>query len=188
MSESVTKTITGRCEEVSEKNGWTAFAIDVGSQYPVRLSTKLDPLIELGRAASKDGGQFDWTYKESQGGENPHKPGTFYTNRYLERVEAAGSVAAPEAAPQAAAPQARAAGKEDVDWDAKERRDYRSRAWAQTLGAFTHTIKVDEDPLAVFTRLHVFQKAVYRDVVRGLYQPDDDDVPFLDDQGQEIPY
>lgn len=101
-------------------------------------------------------------------------------------VEAVSSVATPEAAPRAAAP--RAAGKEDVDWDAKERRDYRSRAWAQTLGAFTHTIKTDEDPLAVFTRLHVFQKAVYRDVVRGLYQPDDDDVPFLDDHGQEIPY
>lgn len=195
MSEAVTKTITGRCEEVSEKNGWTAFAIDVGTQYPVRLSTKLDPLIELGRAASKDGGVFDWTYKESQGGENPHKPGTFYTNRYLEAVAAAGEgpesserVATPVAAPRdsgigtghpPSTIKPATEGMTPEKWDAKERRDYRSRAWAQTLGAFTHTIRTDESPEDVFARLQPFQRKVYEDVCGMFaYDPDLNDVPF----------
>lgn len=84
MSDTETKTIGGKCEEISEKNGWTSFAINVGSTYPVRLSTKLPALIEQGRAVGNE--YAFWTFKESQGGENPNKPGTFYTNRYFESV------------------------------------------------------------------------------------------------------
>ena len=93
MSDSVTKQIEGVCEEISEKNGWTAFAINVGSQYPVRLSTKLPALIEKGRAVGQQ--HAVWTFKESQGGENPNKPGTFYTNRYFDDVEVGGTMDAP---------------------------------------------------------------------------------------------
>ncbi len=85
----------GVCEEISEKNGWTSFAINVGRQYPVRLSTKLPALIEQGRAAGQD--RAVWSAKESQGGENPNKPGTFYTKRYLDGVEVGGTVTAPAA-------------------------------------------------------------------------------------------
>lgn len=88
--EAVKKQIEGVCSEITEKNGWTSFAIDVGSQYPVRLSTKLPALIEQGRAAGQQ--RAVWTFKESQGGENPNKPGTFYTNRYLDHVEVGGTV------------------------------------------------------------------------------------------------
>ncbi len=95
MSDAISKQIEGVCEEISEKNGWTSFAINVGSQYPVRLSTKLPALIEKGRAAGQD--RAVWTFKESQGGENPNKPGTFYTNRYFDDVEVGGSVSAPAA-------------------------------------------------------------------------------------------
>jgi len=87
--EAVTKQIEGVCEEISEKNGWTSFAINVGSQYPVRLSTKLPALIEQGRAVGQ--ARAVWTFKESQGGENPNKPGTFYTNRYFDSVELGGT-------------------------------------------------------------------------------------------------
>jgi hypothetical protein len=80
----------GVCEEISEKNGWTSFAINVGRQYPVRLSTKLPALIEQGRAAGQE--RAVWSAKESQGGENPNKPGTFYTNRYLDGVEVGGAI------------------------------------------------------------------------------------------------
>ncbi len=66
MSDAETKTIGGKCEEISEKNGWTSFAINVGSQYPVRLSTKLPALIEQGRAVGNE--YALWTFKESQGG------------------------------------------------------------------------------------------------------------------------
>ena len=88
MSESVDKQIEGVCEEISEKNGWTAFHINVGSQYPVRLSTKLPALIEKGRAVGQQ--HAVWSFKESQGGENPNKPGSFYTNRYFDDVEVGG--------------------------------------------------------------------------------------------------
>jgi hypothetical protein len=89
MSDAETKQIEGVCEEISEKNGWTAFAINVGSQYPIRISTKLPALIEQGRAAGQQ--RAVWTFKETQGGENPNKPGTFYTNRYFESVEVGGT-------------------------------------------------------------------------------------------------
>lgn len=85
MTETETKTIVGVCEEVSEKNGWTAFHINVGTQYPVKLSTKVAAIIEAARAVGSD--TASWTFKESQGSENPNRPGTFYMNRYLDRVE-----------------------------------------------------------------------------------------------------
>lgn len=170
MTEALSKEIQGVCSEISEKNGWTKFSIDVGAAYPVGLSTKLPALVEQGRAAGEE--QAVWKFKESQGGENPNKPGTFYTNRYLEGVEVGGT----------ATPSTTASGNvrsENVDWDAKERRDYRSRAWAQTLAAFTHTIKVDEKPEDVFARLQPFQRKVYEDVTgRFAYPEDESDVPF----------
>lgn len=92
MSDGEKKQIEGVCSEISEKNGWTSFAIDVGTQYPVRLSTKLPALIEQGRAAGQQ--KAVWSFKESQGGENPNKPGTHYTNRYLDGVEVGGTVQA----------------------------------------------------------------------------------------------
>ena len=72
MTEAVTKTIVGSCEEISEKNGWTTFHVNVGTQYPVKLSTKLPAMIEAGRAVGTD--TATWTYKESDGNENPNKP------------------------------------------------------------------------------------------------------------------
>lgn len=83
MSE--TQQVSGVCSEVSERGDWTTFHIDIGKQYPVKLSTKKEELVQLGRAASKDGGEFIWTYTESEGAENPHT-GKPYINRYLEAV------------------------------------------------------------------------------------------------------
>ncbi len=80
----------GFCEEISEKNGWTTFAINVGTTYPVRLSSKLPALIEQGRAAGQS--RAVWSAKESDGAENPNKPGTRYRNRYLDGVEVGGTV------------------------------------------------------------------------------------------------
>lgn len=87
--EAVKRQIEGVCDEISEKNGWTTFSINVGSQYPVRLSTKLPALIEQGRAAGQQ--RAVWSFKESQGKENPNKPGTHFTNRYLDSVEVGGT-------------------------------------------------------------------------------------------------
>jgi hypothetical protein len=86
----VKKQIEGVCAEISEKNDWVTFSIDVGSQYPVRLSTKLEALVKQGREAKKE--RAVWSFSESQGGENPNKPGTFYINRRLEKVEVGGAL------------------------------------------------------------------------------------------------
>lgn len=83
MSE--TQQISGICSEVSERGEWVTFHIDIGKQYPVKLSTKKEELVQLGRAASKEGGEFIWTYTETEGAENPHT-GKPYINRYLEAV------------------------------------------------------------------------------------------------------
>ena len=110
MPDAVQKQIEGICTEISEKNGWTAFAIDVGSQYPIRLSTKLPALIEAGRAAGQQ--KAVWSFKESQGGENPNKPGTHYVNRYLDGVEVGGTLEPTAATAQTAAAK---------DWTVKDR-------------------------------------------------------------------
>jgi hypothetical protein len=88
--EAVKKQVEGSCTEISEKNDWVTFNIDVGRQYPVRLSTKLEALVKAGREAKNN--KAVWTFSESQGGENPNKPGTHYINRRLEKVEVGGSL------------------------------------------------------------------------------------------------
>lgn len=94
MSEAITKTIEGYCEEISERNDWTTFNINVGSQYPVKLSTKLPALIASARAVGNT--PSTWKFKESEGNPNPNRPGSFYMNRYLESVEE-GVTVTPEA-------------------------------------------------------------------------------------------
>lgn len=88
--DAVKKQVEGICTEISEKNDWVTFNIDVGRTYPVRLSTKLEALVKAGRDAKKE--KAVWTFSESQGGENPNKPGTHYINRRLEKVEVGGAL------------------------------------------------------------------------------------------------
>ena len=101
------KQVSGVCSEVSERGEWTTFHVDIGTQYPVKLATKKAEIVELGRAASKSGDEFVWTYTESQGNENPHKPGTYYMNRYLEAVAPRDGSEAPQNATPAAQPPSR---------------------------------------------------------------------------------
>lgn len=182
-TEAEIKTIVGKCIEIEQRpdSDWVKFNIDVGSQYPVKLSTKVEKVIEEARGVGGD--VASWTFKETQGNENPNKPGTHYMNRWLNKVEVGEHAAPATGAAGGTAPVQTSLPVETtgeaVDWDAKERRDYRSRAWAQTLGAFTHTIKPDEEPGDVFRRLQKFQTLVYHDVVRDLAVTDDnDEIPF----------
>ena len=159
-----------------------------GKKYPAKLSTKKTEIVDAVRALGGEIATF--SFKEIESDRiNPHteKP---YINRYLEGVEKGGT-------PATASGTSSSGGGGEVDWDSKERREFRSRSWAHTLGAFGHTIKVDEDPMLVFARLHSFQKAIYNDIVRELGQGefvqqtlpvtppaadepphDDDDIPF----------
>jgi hypothetical protein len=93
--------IEGFCEGVMMKGDWQEFHINVGKQYPVKLSTKHDDVKALAAAAGNKPGV--WSYNEKDGNPNPNKPGTFYKNRYLNSVEV-GAVLSEEAkAKQAAA-------------------------------------------------------------------------------------
>ena len=86
MSDSETIVIVGQCTGITEKpSGWTEFQISVtGKQYPVKLATKLEDLIQAARDTK---GQIaTWTYNETEGGMNP-RSGKPYKNRYLEKVE-----------------------------------------------------------------------------------------------------
>ena len=180
-------TVVGTNGGITEKaNGWFEVAVAIpGKQYPVKLSTKKSEIVDSVRALGGEIATFTYTETESDK-INPHteKP---YINRYLQGA-VTGGVVAPTASGSKGG-----AGQTDVDWDSKERRDFRSRAWAHTLGAFQHTIKTDEDPMLVFARLQGFQQAVYKDIVQELATPvqqtlpaanpdepphDDDDIPF----------
>jgi hypothetical protein len=105
------QTVTGICTEIAQKPGsdWCEFHIDAGGKYPVKMSTKLQPLIELGKAVGAN--LATWTYNEVDSGKpNPHKPGSNFINKYLESVEVGGtqnppqSVATPGDAAQARPP------------------------------------------------------------------------------------
>lgn len=86
-------------------------------------------------------------------------------NRYLESVTL-GATAEAQAAIAAGGGGSEKMTKEE--WNAKDRRDFRSRAWAQTISAFAHTVGRDDDPVMIFARLKPFQRKLYEDIVGDL--------------------
>lgn len=189
----VHKEIVGICVEISEKNGWTNFHINTGGQYPVKLGTKKHDIINAARNVGQQ--RAVWGFLESEGDENPNRPGTNYVNRWLDSVELAGEQAA-EATPieeQSAAPhpaESADAPPPPVDWDGKERRIVR-QACLKAAVAFWVAV----DPLSVPTKVtdlaQEWEAWVYRPNVTyaepeellpaktlagGL--PSDDDIPF----------
>lgn len=90
MSDSVTKQVQGVCEGVMERGDWLEFHINIGRQYPVKLSTKKDEIKTIGRLAGQN--MAVWTYNETEGGPNPHRPGENFKNRYLSNVVVGGAL------------------------------------------------------------------------------------------------
>lgn len=205
MSDAEVLTIVGKNDGIKEKQqGWFEVEVSVpGKQYPVRLATKRTALIDGLRATIGQVATFTYTEKDSNR-TNPNS-GNPYKNRYLESVEAGGVAQAPTAGGSSGGGGGDADRMSKEDWNAKDRRDFRSRAWAQTISAFAHTVKTEEDAVAVFQRLKPFQEMIYKDIVRELgdgppatqpvqqqlvaeadehagYEsgdhPDDDDIPF----------
>jgi hypothetical protein len=93
--------IVGICSGIKEKpSGWFDLEIQVpGKQYPVRLETKLEKLVD--EARETHGKTATWTFVEKEGNINP-RSGNPYINRYLDRVEIGdhAPVATAEAGPQ----------------------------------------------------------------------------------------
>lgn len=171
--EQIVGTLLGIMEKPS---GWTQIQISVpGKQYPIKTDTKKPEIIEAARAVGEAVATWTITAVESENiNPNTNKP---YINRYLEAVEAGGTVAPSTAG--GSPDQARYSEDDIARFEAKERRDYRSRAWAQTLGAFSHTIRTDEEVGEAFTRLQPFQRKVYEDICGTFaYPADESDIPF----------
>ena len=90
MSDGEFKQVQGVCDGVMLKGEWHEFHINVGRQYPVKLSTKQPDVIDLATVAGQQ--QAVWIYKETEGGPNPHRPGENFKNRYLSKVEVGGTL------------------------------------------------------------------------------------------------
>lgn len=169
MSDAEKKVVVGEYAKIEEKSsGWYDVHVNVpGKQYPVRLSTKSSAMLDSVRATQGKTATFTFVERESTK-INPNS-GNPYINRFLEEVTpgaAAGATAGGSGGDSERMTKA--------EWDAKDMRDFRSRAWAQTISAFAHTIKSpsgdfnDLDVLAVFAKLKPFQRKLYEDIVQEL--------------------
>lgn len=179
------KLVTGPCAEISERGDWTTFHVDVGGQYPVKVATKKSEIIELGRAASKSGEAFDWTYNEVESDKINEHTGKPFINRYLESVarggsapKPTGSVATPAAAPRVYAP------------DLKDRMIVRQtalKAAAEIVGprAATSAHPDYDAALETIKAAQRFETWVYRDIDP---LPSDAGEPPLSEHDQQIPY
>lgn len=177
------QSMTGVCTEVAQKPGsdWVEFHVDGGGKYPVRLSTKLLPLIELAKAVG--GNLATWTYKEVESDKINEKSGKPYVNRYLEGVEIGGqnpasSVATPVAAARVYAP------------DLKDRMIVRQtalKAAAEIVGPrAAASVHPDFDAaLEVMRAAQRFESWVYRDIDP---LPSDAGPPPLSEHDDGIPY
>lgn len=162
-----TLTITGSCSEISEKNGWTAFAVDVGRQYPVKLSTKKDEVIAAGRAAGT--ALATWTYTEVESDRVNEHTGKPYVNRYLESVETGGAAPVPHPTGQAASSQPTHAPLPPGDKDRAITRMAVLKAAAEIVASTGKTDDPGFETIALAVR---FEQWVYRDVAG------DDGIPF----------
>lgn len=173
-TEFVSGAIIGIIQKAADK--WQVEVQPDGSQYTKKLWTKDAELVtavtqKIGSQGAFVCGVSHWTNNEGK------SVRSLWINEAAETTP--GGVATPASAPKAAATQQAGEGMTPEKWDAKERRDYRSRAWAQTLAAFQHTIKVDEKPADAFARLQPFQRLVFQDVCQSFaFPPDESDIPF----------
>lgn len=93
MSTPEIKQAQGACVAITERGEWDEFSVNVGRQYPVKLSTKQPDIKAKARAAGAS--MAVWSFTESQGNPNPHKPGQFFINRYLSDVVVGGVLTTP---------------------------------------------------------------------------------------------
>lgn len=147
MSGDGTQTVVGTKQGITEKsNGW--FTIEVGmpgKQYPLKMDTKKQELVELARAAGEN--VMEWIYTEVDSGTpNPHRPGSNFLNRYFEGVQPV-SQNAPDATAGRAAP-GTDGGMSKEEWAAKDRAADLRACINTAAGTLQHTLKpepTDED-------------------------------------------
>lgn len=166
MSDEAIGQVEGFCEGVMERGDWAEFHINIGRQYPVKLSTKKEDVKIMARMAGQS--PAVWTYNESQGNPNPHKPGEFFKNRYLNNVEVGGQLNPAYAQQQAAAGQttiANAPAGTGVQAPqipgARDRSIERQVIVKSAMYLYpTDTIKTDEDWFALINKIDAFMVQV----------------------------
>lgn len=189
MSDDSIKSAQGVVKEWSDKpSGWTDFKIlFTGRNNPTKISTNEDSLKDLVKEIP-DGEIRTFTFKETEGANNPNT-GRPYINRYLQGVAAADAgSAAPQGAGAATGP--REYTPEEIQrFDEKERREFRSRAWAQAIAAMAPTFNSAMNEAAVYDAVKPLQERILRDVCGAFAFPEgmpegqpltahDDDIPF----------
>ena len=155
-------TIVGTCAGITEKpTGWTEFEITVpGKQYPVKLATKEQPLVELARATH--GSVATWTYNEVESEKINEHTGKPYLNRYLEGVEPGAAPAASAGSPESH--------HEPIHFADKDRAISRMACLKAAAQIVAGAVVAAEDPgLEAMKLADRFERWVYRDI---------DPVPF----------
>lgn len=182
MSEKEFQTLTGVCAEIAQRPGsdWVEFHVDAGGKYPVRLSTKLQPLIELGRAVGQE--IATWTYTEVESDKINEKSGKPYVNRYLEKVEVGASE---NSQPQATSPrtvtQGGNEGMSKEEWARKDSAIHKMACIKTAVEALKHTLPSDpsRDDIATFLeRVALLSTGWHRSVIAERDDPTGSDIPF----------
>lgn len=173
------KTVVGTCAGIVEKpTGWFEVQVLVpGNQYPMRLDTKKEELIEAARGVGSS--IATWTYNESESDKvNPHnnKP---YINRYFEEVEL-GALGPDEGSGSGQiSPDPEKMSKED--WALKDSAIHHMAAVKAAADALKHTIPSEpsEDDLNRFVGNVLLVARQWHSVVLATREdPADDDIPF----------
>ena len=149
----------------------------------------------MGQAAGSQ--EAVWTYTERDGNPNPHKPGEFFKNRYLSKVEVGGSLD-PSLAGQQQLPVAQGGGaNRGGGRPASETRSIERQAVVKAaISLYPESlITTDEQWFALVERIHAWvaeEKAAVppkpqAQTVAEAGQADPDDIPFawIDNYGKE---
>ena len=163
------QTITGVCTEIVQKPGsdWCEFHVDGGGKWPVKVATKLQPLIELGKAVGSN--LATWTYNEVESEKINEKSGKPYVNRYLESVEVGG-----QTQPNASAGSTGAPHHSPLIAGDKDRAITRMSCLKTAAGLYPNALGLDDVAndllvIKVMDTARRFERFVYRDI---------QDVPF----------
>jgi hypothetical protein len=184
MSEEVTThQIKGVCEGVMMKGDWLEFHIDIGRQYPVKLSTKQPDVKAAGQEAGK--AEAVWTYTERDGNPNPHKPGEFFKNRYLSKVEVGGTLD-PALAGQQRTSNAQGGGASGGGEDPRGRSIERQAVVKAALVLYpSELLTTDAQWFDLIERVHVWVAEEKQEIPKPQgqaaptsYENPDDDIPF----------
>lgn len=185
MSDAATKTAVGTLAGIMEKTGgWHEIHVSLpGKEYPLKVSTKKQELVELARAAGEE--VMEWTYTERDSGNpNPHRPGENYINRYFEGVAPISGDAQEQAQVQQTRTTPAAASQDGMtkeEWARKDSAIHKMACFKAAAEALKHTIPSDpsyEDLNKFLERTVHVGTAWHRSVLAERDDPTGQDVPF----------